>query len=90
MDTDKPTSENRTISSLCVLKRKLKHSRRAHIQKQATDTHHPLILEDQKQKLSSLAGKIRNAQGYSHRPPNPIQTNNQRPKYKIRHLAAVK
>ncbi len=62
MDTDKPTSENRPISSLCVLKRKLKHSRRVHTENIYATNTLPEKQNDQKARLADLVGKIRNAQ----------------------------
>lgn len=65
MDMDKPSSEKRPISSLCVLKRKLNHSRRVHTECIVASKALSEKQNDQKARLADLVGKIRNAQGNS-------------------------
>ncbi|WP_420600479.1 hypothetical protein [Neptuniibacter sp.] len=62
MDMNNPSSEKRPISSLCVLKRKLKYSRRVHTQSISASKTLPEKQNDQKARLADLVGKIRNAQ----------------------------
>ncbi|MFY0676821.1 MAG: hypothetical protein JXR18_06000 [Neptuniibacter sp.] len=90
MDTDKPTSENRPISSLCVLKRKLKHSRRVHNQNSADTQPTPEQHSDQKERLADLAMKIRKTDKSSQRNEKSCKRSATTTKGKVAYLSVVK
>lgn len=90
MDTDTPSSENRPVSSLCILKRKLNHSRRVHTQN--TSESKPLTNQhcDQKERLTDLAMKIRDAHKSPERKERPFKRNSAVNTGKVVHLRVIK
>ena len=90
MDMNNPSSEKRPISSLCVLKRKLKYSRRVHTQSTSASKTLSEKQNDQKARLADLVGKIRNAQQNPKRSEGLVKHGPSVNKGKVTHLSVVK